>query len=128
MLSKKEEETELILDLMTELVKNSTLPNNEKPEAFKRALEELYNITESERTYSATEAGNILGLNKSAIGKLANKYNLKVNKYGAWYKDKSPYSHKEVDSFRYNEKGLQALRNAIIAEEQTEIYQQIRIV
>ena len=34
---------------------------------------------------------------------MANKYGLKTPEYGAWFVDKSPYSNKEVETFRYFE-------------------------
>ncbi|MCL1995142.1 MAG: hypothetical protein FWG63_02960 [Defluviitaleaceae bacterium] len=32
---------------------------------------------------------------------MTNKHNLKTEKYGEWYRDKSQHSNKEIDSFRY---------------------------
>lgn len=53
------------------------------------------------KTYSATEIGNELGITSTKVGILANKYNLKNDEYGKLFHDKSRYSSKEVDSFRY---------------------------
>ncbi|MDU6519394.1 Rha family transcriptional regulator [Clostridium sp.] len=53
------------------------------------------------KTYSATEIGKELGITSTKVGILANKYNLKTDKYGKFYHDKSKYSNKEVESFRY---------------------------
>ena len=36
------------------------------------------------------------------IGRIANLNGLKTEEYGEFYRDKSPYSSKEVDAFRYN--------------------------
>ncbi len=44
------------------------------------------------------------------LGKLANQNNLKTEEYGVMAMDKSPYSSKEVPSFRYNEKGVNILK------------------
>lgn len=64
--------------------------------------EKLLPLPVAERkTYSATEIGNELGITSTKVGILANKYNLKTDKYGKLFHDKSRYSSKEVESFRY---------------------------
>ena len=64
--------------------------------------EKLLPLPVAERkTYSATEIGKELGITSTKVGILANKYNLKTDKYGKFYRDKSKYSNKEVESFRY---------------------------
>ena len=63
--------------------------------------------------YSATEIGEMFGVSKQAIGNLANKYGMKTDEYGAWYHDKSPYSAKEVDVFKYNDHAVQRFRDLI---------------
>ncbi len=44
------------------------------------------------------------------LGKLANQNGLKTEEYGVTAMDKSPYSSKEVPSFRYNAKGVNMLK------------------
>lgn len=61
------------------------------------------------KDYSASEVGNAFGVSAMKVGKLANEHNLKTEEYGSWYKDKSRYSSKEVNTFRYNEKGKQEI-------------------
>lgn len=53
------------------------------------------------KTYSATEIGKELGISANKVGILANKHNLKTDEYGKLFHDKSRYSSKEVESFRY---------------------------
>lgn len=60
--------------------------------------------------YSATEIGEMFGVSKQAIGNLANTYGMKTSEYGAWYHDKSPYSSKEVDVFKYNDRAVERFR------------------
>ncbi len=67
-----------------------------------------------EKNYSATEIGKILGITANRVGSVANKLGIKTDEYGKWYIDKSPYSSKEVNTFRYNDKGLEAIRNEIL--------------
>lgn len=52
-------------------------------------------------TFSATEIGKQLGVSANTIGKIANSNNLKTDKFGKWFIDKSRYSNKEVETFRY---------------------------
>ena len=62
-------------------------------------------LPRTEKTYSASEVGNALGISANKVGKIANAYGLKTEEYGVFVMDKSRYSSKEVTSFRYNEKG-----------------------
>ena len=62
-----------------------------------------------DKTYTATEIGAELGVTSIKIGKLANANNLKTDEYGITVLDKSPYSAKQIPSFRYNEKGRERL-------------------
>ena len=63
--------------------------------------------------YSATEIGEMFGISKQAIGNLANKHGMKTDEYGSWYHDKSPYSAKEVDVFKYNDHAVQRFRDLL---------------
>lgn len=65
------------------------------------------------KTYSAKEIGDTLGISANMVGKLANKHNLKIKEYGSLYRDKSKYSNKEVDTFRYYDTVIPVLRNLI---------------
>lgn len=78
------------------------------------ALEELVGKKidyrpEVEKMYTATQIGLEVGVSKNGVGKIANANGLKTNEYGKMVLDKSPYSSKEVPSFRYNERGRQRL-------------------
>lgn len=64
-------------------------------------------------TYTAQEIGNLLGISANKVGHLANKNGLKTEQYGAWFVDKSPYSNKEVRSFRYYEEVIPALQRVL---------------
>ncbi|MCR4645024.1 MAG: Rha family transcriptional regulator [Oscillospiraceae bacterium] len=64
----------------------------------------------TEQTYSATEVGKLLGgISSAKIGRMANEHGLKTEEYGITVLDKSPYSAKQVPSFRYNRKGVEKL-------------------
>ena len=66
-----------------------------------------------EKTYSATEIGKILGVSANKIGKLANQYNLKIPEFGKLFYDKSRYSNKEVETFRYYDKAINKFRELL---------------
>ena len=70
-------------------------------------------LPKSEKTYSASEVGNALGISANKVGKIANAYGLKTEEYGVFVMDKSRYSSKEVTSFRYNEKGKQKIKELL---------------
>src|SRR5690625_2341678 len=66
-----------------------------------------------EKTYTATEIASELGVTANKVGRIANAYGLKTEEYGIEVLDKSPYSNKQVPSFRYNEKGKLKLHEII---------------
>ena len=70
-------------------------------------------LPRTEKTYSASEVGNALGISAAKVGKIANAYGLKTDEYGITVMDKSRYSSKEVAAFRYNEKGKQKIKEIL---------------
>ena len=62
-----------------------------------------------EKTYTAREVGDRYGVSANRIGKLANRHGLKTSEYGMLVMDKAKGSCKEVESWRYNERGVQAI-------------------
>ena len=66
-----------------------------------------------ERTYSATEIGEKLGISSNKVGILTNRYNLKTKQYGAWFNDKAKGHNKEVPTFRYYENIIPVLEKLI---------------
>ncbi|MDE6797193.1 MAG: Rha family transcriptional regulator [Ruminococcus sp.] len=69
--------------------------------------EKLLPLPKSEKTYSAGDIAGMFGVSSQKVGSTAKKYNMKTDEYGSWYRDKSPYSSKEVDVFRYNDKAVE---------------------
>lgn len=63
-----------------------------------------------DRYYSAAEIAAALGITANRVGKIANQNGLKTAEYGKWFFDKSPYSNKEVQTFRYTRKAVDAIR------------------
>ena len=67
-----------------------------------------------EKNYSATEIGKRFGVSANKIGSIANKLGIKVDgEYGHWYIDKSAYSNKEVNVFRYSEKAIDLIKKEL---------------
>ncbi|EJA5025963.1 hypothetical protein MVS05_000931 [Salmonella enterica] len=64
-----------------------------------------------EHYYPASEVAGMLGCSANKIGRLANQHNLKTDQYGKFFLDKSRYSDKQVEAFRYNADGVAALRH-----------------
>lgn len=60
--------------------------------------------TLEEKYYTATEISRALQESANKIGRMAKDNNLKTSEYGKFFMDKSQYSCKQVESFRYNEK------------------------
>ncbi len=64
-----------------------------------------------EHYYPASEVARMLGCSANKVGRLANQHKLKTNQYGKFFLDKSRYSDKQVEAFRYNADGVAALRH-----------------
>lgn len=73
-------------------------------------------ITVIPKVYTAAEAGELLGVSANKVGRIANANGIKTEEYGEWFKDKAKFADKEVPSFRYNDKGVQKLRELLEKE------------
>lgn len=67
----------------------------------------------NKRTYSASEIGDMLGVSANRIGILANRNNMKTAEYGKKFYDKSRYSNKEVETFRYYDNAIERFKELI---------------
>ena len=65
------------------------------------------------KTYSSVEIGDMLGISGQKVGTLSNRYNLKTEQYGDWFKDKAKGCSKEVSSFRFYESVIPVLRDIL---------------
>ena len=74
------------------------------------AGEEIGALPETGPLYTASEIANALHTTAAKVGKVANANNLKTDEYGVWALDKSRYSGKQVNSFRYNQHGKDKLK------------------
>lgn len=66
-----------------------------------------------QKTYTATEIGNILGISSNMVGRIANEYNIKTDKYGYFAFDKAKGHNKQVESFRYFEHAIDKFKNIL---------------
>lgn len=71
----------------------------------------------TEHYYTATEVGERYGISANKVGRIANDHNLKTERYGKFFLDKSRSSTKQVETFRYNEAGVEAVGVIITALE-----------
>ncbi|WP_130732344.1 KilA-N domain-containing protein [Komagataeibacter xylinus] len=84
--------------------------------AFGRPVLPLPTI--DERTYTATEVGKMLGgISANLVGRTAKAHGLKTSHYGIFVMDKSRHSTKQVEAFRYNQAGINALRDIFLARD-----------
>lgn len=67
----------------------------------------------AEHTYTAQEIGDMFGVSRQRIGKIANANSMKNEEYGLEVWDKSPYSSKQVSTFRYNDRAVQRFRELL---------------
>lgn len=70
-------------------------------------------LPEIEKTYSAEDIGKMYGISANAVGRIANQNGLKTEAYGHLVLDKSRYSNKEVEVWRYNQAGADAIGKLI---------------
>lgn len=62
------------------------------------------------KTYTATEVGTMLGISSNLVGRIAKKHSLKTEDYGVWCHDIARNGQKEVEVFRYNDNGVEAIK------------------
>lgn len=60
-------------------------------------------LPEVDKTYSASDVGEMFGVSANKIGRIANSEGLKTEKYGIFVLDKAKGSNKQVQTFRYNQ-------------------------
>lgn len=77
------------------------------------AGEPVLPLPKTEKTYSASDIGKMLGVSAQKIGHIANTHGLKSEEYGSWYRDKAKYSNKEVNTFRYNDKAIEMFKSIL---------------
>lgn len=66
-----------------------------------------------EHTYTAEEVGKMLGVSGNKIGRIANENHLKTPEYGVEVWDKAKFSSKQVPSWRYNQKGIDRIKDIL---------------
>lgn len=69
------------------------------------------------KTYSAEEIGHQLGISANKVGRLANENKLKTAEYGKLVWDKSQYSNKQVETWRYYDSVIPKLQELLILAE-----------
>lgn len=65
----------------------------------------------NEKTYTAQEIGDILGISANKVGRLANQHKLKTTEFGKLFYDKAKHSNKQVETFRYYSNVIPILKN-----------------
>lgn len=101
---------------LLKLAKVDTLSDEYKNILVSKAAEALTGFAliplplSEQKMYTATEIGEMFGMSSQKIGRVANKYNMKTEEYGKYYRTKSQHSCKEVDSFVYNDKAVERFR------------------
>lgn len=63
-----------------------------------------------EKTYSAEDVGKMLGITANMVGRIANANKLKNSTNGVIVHDKARHCSKEVEGFRYNQKGIDEIK------------------
>ncbi len=74
----------------------------------------------TEHYYTAGEVGKRYGISANKVGRIANAHCLKTDAYGRWFIDKSAHSDRQVETFRYNDAGIQKIGD-IIADGQATV-------
>lgn len=64
----------------------------------------------TQKTYSATEIGEMLGISARKVGAIANAHDIKCDSYGTWVFDKAP-NGKQVQCFRYYQKAMDVIKS-----------------
>lgn len=72
-----------------------------------------------QKTMSAAEVGKRVGISAQMVGILSNRHNLKTPEYGEWYRSKSQYSNKEIDTFVYYDTVIPVLQKILADKDRT---------
>ena len=64
-----------------------------------------------QKHYQAGEVGDMLGISGAMVGRIANQNGLKTEEHVYFRLDKSAHSAKQVETFVYNDKGVEAIRS-----------------
>lgn len=70
-----------------------------------------------QKHHTAGEVGKMLGTSSNMVGRIANMHGLKTDEHGMYLLDKSRHSSKQVESFVYNDKGVEAIKLHLDAEQ-----------
>lgn len=66
-----------------------------------------------QKTYSASDIGEMFGVSRQTIGRLANANGLKTEEFGKVFYDKASHCDKQVESFRYYESVIPEFRRLL---------------
>ena len=66
-----------------------------------------------QKTYTATQIGEQLGISANRVGRIASTHNLKTDKYGMRVLDKARGHGKQVENFRYFEKAIDKFKSIL---------------
>ena len=66
-----------------------------------------------QRTYSAAEIGDVLGVSANKVGRIANAHGLKTDEFGMLYLSKSEHGPKQVETWRYYEKAIDKFKSIL---------------
>lgn len=101
------------------IANNTALPNEYRQVMLTYAANELSGTdilplpSSEKRTFTATEIGEKLGISANKVGALTNTHDLKTDEFGKFVWDKSPYSPKQVETFRYYENIIPVLEEIL---------------
>jgi len=62
-----------------------------------------------EKMYTASDIAKETGVSSNIVGRIANKEGIKTDEYGIIVLDQASHSKKQIEGFRYNERGRQKL-------------------
>ncbi|SIR37420.1 hypothetical protein SAMN05880558_112126 [Aeromonas sp. RU39B] len=102
----------LLINQLAEALSSPTLSASAKLAEARRVLGALgldLNVTATQQVWSASELAKEFGVSAQAIGRLANKYQVKTDEFGEYRLDQAIHSRKQVQTFYYNQRGRNRL-------------------
>ena len=69
-----------------------------------------------QRTYSAAEIGDVLGISANKVGRIANAHGLKTDEFGMLYLSKSQHGPKQVETWRYYDCAIDRFKSILETE------------
>lgn len=113
----------MLINQLTDALRSPTLAPAAKVAEVRRVLAAMgldLTCTTTARAWSASELAGEFGVSAQAVGRLANRHQLKTGEFGEYRLDQAAHSpRKQVQTFYYNQRGRHRLAELLQSQPRT---------